>query len=167
MSTVTIQKAATGAQESLPVFSEMEKRVEAIRTKAWELFERRGLELGRDLEDWLRAERETLGWPAAEMEETGDKYEIKVTLPGFEAKEVQVTAAPGEVIVHAASTHEEKGEKGKVVWTEFGSNDVYRRFEMPQNIDTEKTSANLDNGILKITTAKLAQPAARQMAAAA
>jgi HSP20 family molecular chaperone IbpA len=158
MPNVGIQKVEKSEQNYAPVFQEMEKRIETIRAKAWESFEKRGFELGHDLDDWFKAEREILGWPAAEMADRGENYELQVTLPGFDAKEVEVTVSPAEIIVHAAAKREEKGERGNVVWSEFGSNDLFRRFEMPKDIDINKATANLDNGILKITAAKLAQP---------
>jgi HSP20 family molecular chaperone IbpA len=94
-----------------------------------DLFERRGREFGYALDDWLKAEREILGqWSAAELKEKEGKYELEMTLPGFDPKEIQVTATPQEIIVHAETKHEKKAEEGKVVWSEFGSNSVYRGF---------------------------------------
>ena len=88
------------------------------------------------------------------MAEKDGKYEAQITLPGFEAKDVQVTATPSKIIVHAETKHEKKVEEPNVLWTEFGSNDVYRRFELPTPIDVDKTSATLDNGMLHIIAAK-------------
>jgi hypothetical protein len=47
----------------LPVFDLIAKEFEVIRRRAFDRFEKRGRELGHDLEDWLRAEHELLGWP--------------------------------------------------------------------------------------------------------
>jgi HSP20 family molecular chaperone IbpA len=167
MPIVGVQKTEESSQNDLPVFQEIEKCCETIRAKAWESFEKRGFELGHDLEDWFKAEREILGWPAAEMADKGEKYELQVTLPGFDAKEVEVTASPGEIILHAAAKREDEGGKGNVVWSELGSNEVFRRFEMPKEIDVNKTAANLENGILTVTATKLAQPIPITRAAAA
>jgi HSP20 family molecular chaperone IbpA len=41
-----------------------------------------------------------------------------------------------------------------VTSTEFGSSDVYRRFELPQPINVDRTKARLDKGVLQITAAK-------------
>jgi HSP20 family protein len=132
------------------MFGEIAKRFEAVRERAFDLFEQRGREPGHDQEDWLQAERELFGWPAAELAENDGAYEIEVTLPGFEAKDVEVTATPREVVVHASIKEEKKTQKAKVLWTEFGSNDVYRRFELLNPINVEKVTANLENGLLRI-----------------
>lgn len=160
MASVAVQKVESTSAK-LPLFEEVQRRMEAVRRRAFELFERRGCELGSELEDWLKAEHEILGWPAAEMKERDGKYEVEVTLPGFDPSEVQVTATPSEIIVHAETKHEKKGEEGKLFWTEFGSNDVYRRFELPDSIDVDKTSAQLDKGILHVTATKMTSAKAR------
>ena len=43
---------------SQPIHHEPQNVEEAIRTRAYELYEERGRDGGHDLEDWLRAERE-------------------------------------------------------------------------------------------------------------
>ena len=154
MTNVAVQKVKKVGSEPLPIFETIEKRLDQVRRRAFELFEKRGYELGHEIDDWLKAEHAVFGWPAAELAEKDGKYEAQITLPGFESKEVQVTATPSEIIVHAETKHEKKVEEPKVLWTEFGSNDVYRRFELPTPIDVDKTSATLDNGMLRIIAAK-------------
>jgi len=76
--------------------------------RAFDLLEKRGRELGRDWEDWLNAERELLGASASELAEKDGVYELQVTLPGFESKDIEVTARPNRVMVHAAKEEHKK-----------------------------------------------------------
>ena len=154
MAQVAVTKVNGGEKKALPVFGEIAKRIEKVQQRAFDLFEKRGGLLGHELEDWLKAEHEVLGWPAAELAEKNGGYEIGVTLPGFEPKDVEVTATPNEVIIHAATKTEQKTEKDNVIWTEFGSNDVYRRFDVPDAINVDQVTAKLDNGMLRITAPK-------------
>jgi HSP20 family molecular chaperone IbpA len=153
MANVTVQKVEKADIKALPIFEEIEKRLEGVRQRAFDLFQKRGCEIGHAVEDWLKAEHEVMGWPAAEMTEMDGKYKVGLTLPGFDAKQVQVTATPSEIIVHAQYKPEKK-EEGKVLWSEFGTNDVYRCFETPQPIDVDKIHATLDKGMLHVTAAK-------------
>jgi len=163
MSNVAIQKVENAAQKTLPIFEEISKRFNEIRQRALDLFEKRGRQIGHELDDWLKAEREILGrWPAAELKEKDGAYEFEMTLPGYHPKEVSITATPNEIIVHAETKHEKKTSEGTVLWTEFGSNNVYRHVELPEPIDVDKTSATLENGLLRIAAAKA--PAAKQKA---
>lgn len=153
MATVAVEKLDTKT-EPLPLFREMEKQFDEVRRRAFELFERRGRELGHALEDWIKAEHDVMGWPAAELSEAEAKYDLALTLPGYDPKDVEVTVTPSEIIVHAKSGARKGMEEEKCLWTEFQSNEVYRRFAVPEAIDVEKTSANLDKGMLHIVAAK-------------
>lgn len=153
MSDIRIQLANEGERD-LPVFSELAQRMDAVRQRAFEMFAERGGTEGRDLDDWIAAEHEVLGWPAAELKEANGAFQVDVTLPGFAAKDVEVTATPNELIVHAASNQERKGEDEYVVWSEFGSNDVYRRFGFPRSVVVDQVTARLENGILKVMAPK-------------
>jgi len=154
MANVAVQKVENKSAKQLPLFQEIEKQLGEVRRRAFGLFERRGRELGHALEDWLRAEHEVMGWPVAELTEADSKYDLAMTLPGYEPKDVQVTATPSEIIVHAKVEATKKAEEAKCLWTEFESNDVYRRIELPEAIDVEKTTASLDRGMLHVTAAK-------------
>lgn len=168
MANVTVQKVEKADVKALPIFEEIEKRLEGVRQRAFELFQNRGRETGHAIEDWLQAEHEVSGWPAAEMTELDGKYEVDLTLPGFDAKQVQVTATPSAIIVHAQYKPEQKEEICKVLWTEFGPNDVYRQFETPQPIDVDNIQATLDKGMLHVIAAKapVAKPKPIEIAAA-
>lgn len=162
MSQVAIEKVKDSSQKTLPIFAEIEKRFEAIRQRAFNLFEQRGRELGHDIEDWMKAERELMGWPPAELAEKDGAYDMQITLPGFEAQDVEVTATPSEILVHAATNTEKKEEKGDVLWTEFGSNDVCRRFGLPEPIDVNAVTASLEKGILRIHAPEAEKPKAEK-----
>lgn len=154
MANVAVTKADAEAKAKLPVFAELGQRLAAIQRRAFELFERRGARPGLDLDDWFKAEHDILGWPAAELKENEHAYGLQVTLPGFEPKDIEVTATPGEIVVHAKAEHETTTEKDKVVWTEFGSNEVYRKVPLPGPVAIDKITAKLEKGILRIEAPK-------------
>jgi HSP20 family protein len=156
MSKIAIQKDPKG-QRTLQIFQELDRRMEEVQRRACDRFRDRGFAVGHDLDDWIAAEHEVLGWPAAELKERESMYDIEVTLPGFAPNEVEVTATSSEVIVHAASTRQRNGNDEKVIWSEFGANDVYRRFDWPQAVRADSVTAEFDNGMLRITAPKAAR----------
>jgi HSP20 family protein len=163
MADVRIHKVKDQDLNALPI----KGLLEYVRHRAFELFERRGSECGHEIEDWLQAEREVLGSRAAEMTENDKKYEFQIALAGFDTKEVEVTAKPSEITVHAQTKSEKETEESNVVGREFGSKDVYRRFEIAQPINVDKTTATLDKGILRITAPKAGANVKPMVAAAA
>lgn len=167
MSHVQIQRDTDG-ERSLPVFQELAERLDAVRERAFALFSRRGGQPGHELEDWVTAEREVLGWPVAELKERNGSYEVDVTLPGFSPKDIEVTATPNEMIVHAVSTMDRSGEDSRVLWSEFGQQEIYRRIDLPTEINADRVSASLDHGVLHLKAPKSAAPTAdREMEGAA
>jgi HSP20 family molecular chaperone IbpA len=162
MANINVQKVADPQKRTLPVFKEMEKALNRVRKRAYEMFSGRGFGDGHALDDWLAAERE-ICWPAGELVEQDKTYVLNLALPGFEPADISVTATPHDLIVHAQSkvegTKEEEGKKGKkVCWSEFRSNDVYRHVDLPDDIDPQSASASLNNGLLKIVASKTDKP---------
>jgi HSP20 family molecular chaperone IbpA len=164
MTEIKVQKVTDeGKKPTLPVFKEMESVFDRVRTKAFDLFSRRGFEEGHALDDWLAAERE-ICWPTGELVEQDKAFTLNVGLPGFEPADISVTATPHQLVVHAKSKieskKEEEAKKGqKVCWSEFRSNDVYRQIDLPEDIDPQSASASLHNGLLKIVATKAGKPA--------
>jgi HSP20 family protein len=153
MSDVRIMCEPDG-ERLLPVFAEFDRKVDAVRQRAFELFSSRGGRQGRDLDDWIAAERELLGVSSAELTERDDEFEVDVTLPGFKADDVELTATPTELIIHAERKTRRHGETTRVVWSEFGSNEVYRRLTLPADVNADAVTAELRNGLLRVHAPK-------------
>lgn len=155
MSKPAVKKVPTGDDRSLPIFAEFDKVADRIRERAYRLFTERGFEGGHALDDWLAAEHEVC-WPAAELVEEDDEYEIKVALAGYDADEISVTATPEAIIVKA--DHESEDEDAVTRFCEFHDNRVYRRFGFPAGVRLGDVKAKYENGLLKIEAEKLAEP---------
>ena len=151
MPELKVQKVPAPDDRTLPIFAEFDELVDRIRLEAYNLFAQRGAGEGNALDDWLTAEREVC-WPSAELTERDGEYELKVALAGFEPGEITVTATPREIIVKGAHKQEKEsaGEDTKVRWSEFRSNDVFRRVELPMPVDVKQISASFRNGLLQI-----------------
>ena len=158
MSDLNIQKVAEPEDRSLSVFAEFDQLADQIRNRAFNLFDARGRIHGRAMDDWLEAERQ-ICWPAAELSETDGKYELEVALAGFEPGDIEVTATPSELIVKAShqskQAEKEKSENGKIRWSDFKSENVYRHVELPEMVDVDHISAEFRNGLLTISAPKL------------
>jgi len=158
MSNVAIQKCSD--PEALPktLWQRMNAITDEIRQRAFDLFEGRGRTIGMDLGDWLQAEREVVWSPASELVEKKDDFCARVAVPGFDAKDLEVTATPNELIVQAESTHTHEGKEGDVCLCEFSGRKLFRRLDLPSEIDVNKVTASLDKGILEIDAPKATQP---------
>jgi HSP20 family protein len=138
--------------------------LDRVRDRAYNLFCSRGCSDGHAMDDWLTAERE-ICWPAAELAEQDSEYELSIALPGFKADEINVTATPRELIIKAAHLvkreKESEGKGAKVHWSELHRDEVFRRVELPAEVDVEKISAELDRGVLTIEAPKAVEKASK------
>lgn len=165
MSKVAIQKYRDMEAVPRSLFEEMADLTEAIRQRAFSLFQSRKGENGSDLDDWLRAEREVT--PTSELVEGDDEIRARIALPGFDPAEIDVKAMPDALIVKAETTHTHRSDEGNLRFCEFSAKNIFRRIDMPAPIDVDKVTASLDKGILQVTAAKAAQPKAQTSSAAA
>jgi len=99
MANIPVHKMENTKTETAPILKALQDTVEMVRQKAFELFEHRGYSPGNDLADWVQAERDLFWVPPAELAETENEVEITVAVPGFEPREVHVTAQPGEILI--------------------------------------------------------------------
>jgi HSP20 family molecular chaperone IbpA len=153
MPEVNVQKIPTTDDRSLPIFDEFERLAERIRLEAYNLFVHRGSNGAGALDDWLEAERH-LCWPAAKLAEHDGAFTLEVALAGFEPGEISLTATPREVMIKACHKGTKKSdgkEPRNLRWSEFRSDEVFRRIELPSTIDVGKTTASLKNGLLTVS----------------
>lgn len=159
MSQVAIEKVDEKKAPPPSIVNEVKNLSEQIRQHAFELFERRGGGDGSALSDWLKAERDLFRIPESELIERGEKFEARVSAPGFDPGEVHVTALPDALIVKGYSTHKHDQSEGDVRFCEFDQKTLFRRFDLPEPIDVDKVTANLEKGVLQLTALKAGQKA--------
>lgn len=154
MASVAVEKYREAGTLPETLWQKMNAITDDIRNRAFDLFERRGRTTGSDLDDWLQAEREVVWAPASELIENKDDFRACLALPGFEAKDLEVTATPNALIVRAESTHTHEGKEGDVRLCEFSGKKMFRRLDLPAEIDVDKVTASLEKGILDVTAPK-------------
>jgi HSP20 family molecular chaperone IbpA len=142
-------------KRSVPsIIDEVKVLSEQIRERAFETFERRGGGDGSALQDWLDAERQLFRIPESELLDRDGKFEARVSAPGFDPGEVKVIAMPDALIVKASSIHKHDLSEGGVQFCEFDQKTLFRRLDLPEPINVDKVTANLDKGVLQLTALK-------------
>lgn len=164
MSSVKVEKFHDSGVGPETLWERMKDVADEIRQRAFDLFEKRGRADGLDVDDWLRAEKEVVWSPASELVDDGKEFKARIALPGFDAKDVEVSALPDALVIQAEATHSHEGKSADVCFCEFSGKKLFRRLELPASVDVDKVTASLDKGILHITAPKAS---ARQLTAAA
>lgn len=141
------------------IFWDMRETFDSIARRAYEIFEANGRQLGRDMEDWFRAENEMLHPVHLEMRESKDKLNIKAEVPGFETKDIEINVEPSRLTIAGKREWSKEDKDQKLLYSERRSNQFFRCLDLPVEVDPDKVTATLKDGVLemqmpKTTTAK-------------
>jgi HSP20 family protein len=90
--------------------------------------------------------------PGYEINESDEKYEISIDLPGVKASEMTAQLEDGGRVLHISGGRKIV-KKGKTSETKFE-----KRFTLGNNVDTSKLSAHLSNGVLTVSAPKVKAP---------
>jgi HSP20 family molecular chaperone IbpA len=166
---VSVQEAKTNAVpvkintvdvESL--FDRAKEIYEAITRRAYEIFNGRGRRDGYDLQDWLSAEQELLHPLSLEMTESEDYLTARTEVPGFSEKDLKVNLEPRRLVITGKIEESSEQKTGETMYSSRRSNEIFHTLDLPAEVNPEKASATLNQGILeiqlpKVTTTKTSQ----------
>ncbi len=95
--------------------------------------------------------------PPVDIYETDDQVVMIADIPGVDQKNVDITLE-NDVLTIEGSVDSKTPEGYELVWSEYGTGDYFRSFNLSDDIDQSKVDAKVTDGVLKITFAK-AEPA--------
>ena len=130
---------------------------DAVSRRAYDIFERNGRMLGREWEDWFQAERELFHPVHVHVAESDNSLEVKAEVPGFSDKELEINVEPRRVIITGKRETAKEEKKGKTVYSEACSDHLMRIIHLPVEVEAEKATATLKNGILELSMPKAAK----------
>ena len=103
--------------------------------------------------------------PALDIAESDQAYTVTLDLPGIARSNVTVSIEGRRVQIEAqAAKTDERREGDRVLYRERAKSSYARSFVVPVELDQERSSAKLDNGVLKLELAKRASETAKQIA---
>ena len=131
-------------------WDEIEKMEERVMRRAYDISQGAGA-FGRDLDNWLAAERELVRKPAIEFTEKENQFEVKVAVAGIDQKDLTVEVTEDDLLVKGETKAERKEKKGELITSEFQSGSLFRSIHFPKKVDPGKVKAELKNGLLTVT----------------
>jgi HSP20 family protein len=138
-------------RKSKSVFDEVERMRDRIMRRAYDIFTSNGGFFGKDIDDWLQAERELVWRPAIELTEKDDQFRLELSAPGVDPKDIDIEVTPEDILIRADVHHEHRKEEGDVHACEFAHGNLFRSIHLPRKIDPEKVKAEFKNGLLNLT----------------
>ena len=140
------------------LLEEVQRAVDRICWRAYELAAERGFAAGHDLDDWLKAENELFFVPACELKETETEYSLKVSVPGFRPDQIAVTVEPQSVTVWGKTVTSGEVLPEAVEKPEAGSKEMFCQYRLPHEVDVERAKALCDSGELTVILPKRFEP---------
>lgn len=91
---------------------------------------------------------------------------VEAHLPNFEQNDINIQVDDGALVI-SAERHEKEEDKKKTYIVRESSSSFYRRIALPDRADTDKISAQLDDGVLKVVIPLTPLPEPKKIAIAA
>jgi HSP20 family molecular chaperone IbpA len=130
----------------------------AITRRAYELFEMRGREHGRDWEDWFRAESEVVRPVSFAISDSKDGVSVRANVLGFEENELRVSVEPGQITIlgkkEASAT---KTEGGKIEYIDWCPEQIAKVIDLGTEVKPEGSVVELQAGVLQFELPKAAK----------
>lgn len=160
MATAVVQKEkqAVAVKTASPEdwFESTFKAFDAISRRAFEIFDGNGRLDGHDVEHWFQAEKELFHPVRLEITETDDSISVKAEVPGFTEKDLQVIMQANRLTISGKRESSKEEKKGKTTYSETSSNEIFRVVDLPAEVDADKVTATLKDGVLQLNMPKTA-----------
>jgi HSP20 family protein len=101
--------------------------------------------------------------PSAEVAESDGDVIVKLEVPGVEKHQLHVSVTEDAVTVRGETRKETEEKRKSYYRQEIRYGAFQRTMSMPADVDPAKATAELKNGILKLTLPKAAQAKARRV----
>lgn len=101
--------------------------------------------------------------PSVDIKEEDDRYVFLADIPGVDPKDIEVTSENGSLTIKGERESESKEEREGYKRIERSSGSFYRRFTLPDAVDTKHIDAHSKNGVLEIIVPKTKELKAKKI----
>ena len=92
--------------------------------------------------------------PRMDMKESEDAYTVKLTMPGIDKNDIDISVSDGVLTVKGETKEEEEDEKSTYLVREHKHYSYYRSVRLPSEVVADKAEAEYKNGVLLLTLPK-------------
>jgi HSP20 family protein len=107
-------------------------------------------------DEMLTQKRDAITWkPAAELEDTDNNLILRLSIPGVEAKDLNIRVTQQVVAISGEKRQENQTENNSSFRSEFRYGKFQRVIPLPVAIENNKVQAQFKDGILTLTLPKV------------
>ena len=100
---------------------------------------------------------EEVNLPKVNVTEDENFFHLEAETPGMKDKDISIEVHNGVLTIKGHKENKSDTEKESYHIREFSSQSFERSFKLSDRVDTEKVSAKIDNGVLKVDLPKHVQ----------
>ncbi len=130
---------------------------DSIARRAYEIFENSGRMHGNHLAHWYRAESEVLHPAHMEITDSGTALTVRAEVAGFKPNELELSVEPRRLVISGKREMQKERKESRSVYFEHCANQILRTIELPVEVDPNKVTASLQNGLLELSLPKAAE----------
>ena len=128
-----------------------------IAQRAYQLFEGRGFQHGRDVEDWLQAEDEIVHGCRHDLRESDEAITLRAEMPSsYSADQMMVSVGPRRLIVSGEREIEVGYSDGVNTGTRVEPRRIFRAHDLPVEVNPSTSTATLRDNTLEVVMPKAA-----------
>jgi HSP20 family protein len=106
-------------------------------------------------DDGSRGEVTAAAWaPAVDIKEDDGAYVLRADVPGVDPKDIELNMENGVLTLRGERKSETKEEKDNYHRIERVTGSFFRRFTLPDTVESENISAKYANGVLEVRIPK-------------
>ncbi|MDX8403344.1 MAG: Hsp20/alpha crystallin family protein [Mariprofundaceae bacterium] len=127
-----------------------------MRWTPWQELENMNRQLSHLLDDSQSGVATDSGvWsPSVDIRETDDALRVQAELPGVDKKDVHLDVKDGVLTLSGERRYEKDVNEGNAHRIERAYGKYSRSFSLPRNVDAEKVSATMKDGVLEVKLPK-------------
>ncbi|MEO0138971.1 MAG: Hsp20/alpha crystallin family protein [candidate division WOR-3 bacterium] len=110
-----------------------------------------------------RLDREFAWAPAIEVKELPDKYILKVDVPGVKKEDLKLEVSDNVLTISGERKEEKEEREAQYYRREILYGSFQRSIQLPSNVEPDKISAKLENGVLTIEIPKTEKAKAKEI----
>ncbi|WP_034936698.1 Hsp20/alpha crystallin family protein [Gloeocapsa sp. PCC 73106] len=108
----------------------------------------------QDITDWTTSA--SYSWqPPVELRDEGDKLVLRIQLPGWEAKHLDISVMREAVVIKGEYPELTEAEQKKIYYSEFRYPRFQRGIKLPAPVRNNQVEAEFTNGILSLHLPKV------------
>jgi HSP20 family protein len=126
--------------------------------------------LPREMSQWLNEQTTALSsgdsapsvYLPLDIRQTDKEFILEASVPGFDARNIQVVAEQGVLTIRGEHKSETKPE-GRYLRRERRQLSFFRQISLPQDVHEDDIRASFENGVLTVHIPRLEAPAPRRV----